>query len=147
MGSERIPRNAFVWRRRRDVIPLDNFDFPAAHVRAEFDGKVIGGLVRPRMAGSNFQMSAEEIRDAIRSEDLTDLQKSFLEEVFEQCDGLDIRQIRHFCGGSLYELARTMIACKVRQPFVAEWMNCRSPNYSSPDYERRRWRFEGSLGR
>ena len=147
MTMSSLPESALAWRNRRDVIALENFDFPDAHKRVEFNGDIIGSIVHPRMAGSSFRMSAAEIRDAIRNENLTKLQKGYLAEVFEQCDGLDIRLIRHFCGGSLYELARTMIACEVRQPFVAEWMNCRSPNYSCPDHERLRWRFEGSLGR
>lgn len=142
-----LPESAFAWRRRRDVLPIENFDFPDAHIRSDFDPNIIGGLVSPRMAGSNFRMTPEEIRDVIQTGKFTNKQRSFLAEVFEQCDGLDIRLFRHLCGASLYELARAMIECKVRHPFVAEWMNCRSPNYSSPDSEKRIYRMTGSLGR
>jgi len=92
-------------------------------------------------------MTPVEIRDVLRSGDFTAQQRSYLAEVFEQCDGLDIRLFRHLCGASLYELARAMIECKVRHPFVAEWMNCRSPVYSSPDSEKRIYRLKGNLGR
>ena len=142
-----LPESAFAWRRRRDILPLENFDFPNAHIRSDFDPDTIGGLTSPRMAGSNFKMTPVEIRDVLRSGELTAKQCSYLGEVFEQCDGLDIRLFRHLCGASLYELARAMIACKVRHPFVAEWMNCRSPNYSSPESEKRIYRMRGSLGR
>lgn len=142
-----LPDSAFEWRRRRPILPLENFDFPRAHERTDFDSSIIGGLTRPRMAGSSFQMSPEEIRDAIREGDLSEQQKSYLAEVFEHCDGLDIRLFRHLCGVSLYELARAMIASRVTHPFVAEWMNCRSPNYDPPDVETRIYRLTSNLGR
>ena len=142
-----LPDSVFEWRRRRNILPLENFDFPRAHIRTDFDRNIISILTKPRMAGSSFQMSPEEIRDAIREGDLTKMQKSYLAEVFEQCDGLDIRLFRHLCGVSLYELARAMIACQVTHPFVAEWMNCRSPNYEPPKNEDRLYRLHGNLGR
>ena len=142
-----LPDSAFEQRRRRTILPLENFDFPRAHVRTNFDPNIIGGLTRPRMAGSSFQMSPEGIRDAIREGDLDEQQKSYLAEVFEQCDGLDIRLFRHLCGVSLYELARAMIECRVTHPFVAEWMNCRSPNYDPPEIETRIYRLSSNLGR
>lgn len=142
-----LPDSVFAHRRRRSILPLENFDFPRAHKRTDFNRDIIGGLTRPRMAGSSFQMSPEEIRDAIREGDLDERQKSYLAEVFEQCDGLDIRLFRHLCGVSLYELARAMIVSRVTHPFVAEWMNCRSPNYSPPEIETRIYRLKGNLGR
>ena len=142
-----LPDSVFEWRRRRPILPLENFDFPRAHERTDFDPNIISGLTRPRMAGSSFQMTPEEIREAIREGDLDEQQKSYLAEVFEQCDGLDIRLFRHLCGVSLYELARAMIACQVTHPFVAEWMNCRSPNYDPPDFETRLYRLSSNLGR
>lgn len=99
------------------------------------------------MAGSSFQMTPIDIRDTIRSGKFDKLQKSYLSEVFEHCDGLDIRLFRHSCGASLYELARTMIACQVTHPFVAEWMNCRSPCYEPPEIEKKLYRFQCNLGR
>ena len=142
-----LPDSVFEWRRRRDILPLENFDFPRAHVRSDFDHRIISSLTRPRMAGSSFQMSPDEIRDTIREGRFTDVQKSYLAEVFEQCDGLDIRLFRHLCGVSLYELARAMIECRVTHPFVAEWMNCRSPYYESPEIETRMYRLHSNLGR
>ena len=142
-----LPDSAFELRRRRSILPLENFDFLGAHERTDFDPNTIGALTRPRMAGSSFQMSPEEIRDAIREGDFNEQQKSYLAEVFEQCDGLDIRLFRHLCGISLYELARAMIASQVTHPFVAEWMNCRSPNYDPPELETRIYRLSSNLGR
>ena len=127
------------WREPRDVIPLVNFDFPAAHVRSTFDPDIIGSLTHPRMAGSRVKMSQEEIRDTLRSGDFSDDAKAYLLEVFKQCDGLDLKLFRHTCGASLYDLARAMIACKVRHPFVAEWMNCRAPNYHPSEINYQRW--------
>lgn len=92
-------------------------------------------------------MTPEEIRDGIRTGDLEVQQRHYLTEVFEQCDGLDIRLFRHSCGASLYELAKTMIACKVRHPFVAEWLNCRAPGYTPPQIETRMYRLSCNLGR
>lgn len=142
-----LPDSAFEQRRRRAILPLENFDFPRAHERTNFDPNIIGVLTKPRMTGSSFQMSPEEIRDVIRKGDLDEQQKSYLAEVFEQCDGLDIRLFRHLCGISLYELARAMIECRVTHPFVAEWMNCRSPNYDPPEIETRIYRLSSNLGR
>lgn len=142
-----LPESVFAWRRRRRILPLEDFDFPRAHIRTDFDHNIISSLTRPRMAGSSFQMSPEEIRDAIREGNLTKLQKSYLAEVFEQCDGLDIRLFRHLCGVALYELARAMIECQVTHPFVAEWMNCRSPHYDPPEIETRMYRLHCNLGR
>lgn len=142
-----LPGSAFEWRRRRSILPLENFDFPGAHERTDFDRDIIGGLTSPRMAGSSYQMSPEEIRDAIRGGNLDEHQKSYLSEVFEQCDGLDIRLFRHLCGVSLYELARAMIESRVTHPFVAEWMNCRSPSYDPPEIETRIYRLSNNLGR
>ena len=142
-----LPDSVFELRRRRSIRPLENFDFPRAHKRTDFDPNIIGGLTRPRMAGSSYQMSPEEIRDAIREGDLDEQQKSYLAEVFEQCDGLDIRLFRHLCGVSLYEFARAMIESRVTHPFVAEWMNCRSPNYDPPEIETRIYRLSSNLGR
>ena len=142
-----LPDSVFEWRRRRGILPLENFDFLEAHKRTNFDSSIISGLTRPRMAGSSFQMTPEEIRDAIRQGAFHGLQQSYLAEVFEQCDGLDIRLFRHCCGVSLFELARAMIACRVTHPFVAEWMNCRSPHYEQPEVESRTYHLICNLGR
>ena len=134
------PFLGFEWRQRRKIIPLENFDFPAAHTRSEFNPDTIGGIVNPRMAGSSYKMTAEEIRDAMIAGNFDQSQKGSLAEIFEQCNGLDLRLIRHLSGVSLFELARAMIECNVTQPFVAEWMNCRSPNYEPNESELRLYR-------
>lgn len=141
------PDSPFSWRRRRNILPLENFDFPRAHMRTTFRSNVIWSLTGPRMAGSSYQMTPEQIRDTIRKGEFEPIQKSYLAEVFEQCDGLDIRMFRHCIGVSLYELAKCMIACRVTHPFVAEWMNCRSPNYEPPEFEKRVYRLYCNLGR
>lgn len=142
-----LSESVFKWRRRRGILPLENFDFQEAHLLTDFDRNIIVSLTRPRMAGSSYQMSPEEIRAVIRKGEFTDVQRSYLAEVFEQCDGLDIRLFRHLCGVSLYQLARAMIACQVTHPFVAEWMNCRSPHYEPPEIETRMYRFICNPGR
>ena len=149
MATSRLsfPDSAFAWRRRRKILPLSYFDFPEAHICTRFDPSVLSDLTIFRMAGSSFKMSPQEIRDAVRSENLSKLQRGYLAEVFEQCDGLDIRMFRHNCGASLYELARTMIECEVTHPFVSEWMNSRSPKYDPPESETSLYRLVCNLGR
>ncbi|MYD43218.1 MAG: hypothetical protein F4W90_04915 [Gammaproteobacteria bacterium] len=142
-----FPDSVFAWRRRRDILPLECFDFPRARVRADFDKAIIGSLTGPRMAGHSYKMTPYEIRDLVRSGDLNKQQKCYMYEVFEQCDGLNIRLFRHCCGASLYELARTMIACRIRHPFVAEWLNCRAPGHEPPPNEQRMYRLHCNLGR
>lgn len=129
----------FDWRLPRAILPLENFDFPEAHVRSNFNHDVIWGLTAPQMAGSRVQMTPEEIRDAIRDCQISDDTKAYLHEVFQQCGGFRIKLLFHSCGASLYELARTMISCEVRHPFVAEWMNCRSPCYQPDPRGHGRW--------
>lgn len=74
--------SAFEWRRRRSILPLENFDFPGAHERTDFDRDIIGGLTSPRVAGSSYQMSPEEIRDAIRGGNLDEHQNCATEHPF-----------------------------------------------------------------
>ena len=146
-ASLNLPESAFEWRRRREILPLERFDFPRAHIRADFDREMILDLTVHRTAGSSVQMTPEEVRDGIRTSKLDEQQRHYLAEVFEQCDGLDIRLFRHCCGASLYELARTMIACNVRHPFVTEWLNCRAPGYVPSEVETKMYRLSSNLGR
>ena len=127
------------WRLPREVISLDAFDFSEAHVQSDFDPTMIGSLTHPKMAGSRVKMSPEEIRDTLRSGRISEDAKAYLLEVFKQCDGLDLKLFRHSCGGSLHQMARTMIECNVSHPFVAEWINRRSPNYQPSDEDYHRW--------
>lgn len=128
------------YRRRRSVIPLENFDSPRLHKRAPFESSAIWSLSAPRMAGFSIRLTPKDIRDALLSKEIDEDTKSYLRQMFEQMGPLDIRLFRHNCGASLYELARTMIECEVTHPMVAQWMNCKAPNYRAPEYELRIYR-------
>ena len=133
-------QDPYSYRRRRNVISLENFDHPRLHIRAGFDSNVVWSLTKPRMAGHSVSMNSAEIRDVLRSGQFSEDHMTYLQEVFEQLGPLDIRQFRHNCGASIYELARAMIACKVTHPMVAEWMNCKSPNHRPSTIEQRIYR-------
>ncbi len=133
-------KDPYSYRRRRPVIPLENFDHPYLHVRANFVSAEVWSLTEPRMAGFSVKMSPAQIRDVLRSGQFTADEKAYMCEVFEQMGPFDIRQFRHNCGASIYELARAMIECKVTHPMVAEWMNCKSPSHRPPAYEKRIYR-------
>lgn len=133
-NNKTVAHDPLSWRRRRNVIGLENFDHPQFHRRARFDADTILALASPRMAGFDPKMTPMQVRDALHEGHFaTDEVRSYIRELFEQFNGLDIRRFRHACGASLYELARAMIACNVNHPFVAEWMNCQSPNYEPPE--------------
>ena len=86
-------------------------------------------------------MTPEELRDALQSDDfLNDVVKCYIRELFEQFNGLAMRQFRHACGASAYELAKAMIASNVDHPFIAEWMNCQCPTYEPHEREQRIYR-------
>lgn len=133
-------QDPYSYRRRRPVIPLENFNHPYLHVRANFVSAEVWSVTGPRMAGFSVKMSPSQIRDVLRSGQFTEDERAYMYEVFEQMGPFDIRQFRHNCGASLYELARAMIECKVTHPMVAEWMNCKSPCHRPPDYEKRIYR-------
>lgn len=133
-------QDPYSYRRRRPVIPLENFDHPYLHVRANFVSAEVWSLTEPRMAGFSVKMSPSRIRDVLRSGQFTKDEKAYMYEVFEQMGPFDIRQFRHNCGASIYEIARAMIECKVTHPMVAEWMNCKSPRHQPPAYEKRIYR-------
>lgn len=133
-------QDPYSYRRRRPVIPLENFDHPHLHVRANFVSTEVWSLSEPRMAGFSVKMSPTQIRDVLRSGHFTADDRAYLREVFEQMGPFDIRLFRHNCGASIYELARAMIECRVTHPMVAQWMNCKSPNHRPPVYEQRIYR-------
>ena len=147
MGNPRADANhdPYSYRRRRNVIPLQNFDYPYLHVRASFVSSEVWSVTEPRMAGFSVKMTPVQIRDVLRSGQFNDDGKAYMYEVFEQMGPLDMRQFRHNCGASIYELARAMIECKVSHPMVAEWMNCKSPNHRPPAYEKRTYRLGTGL--
>lgn len=133
-------QDPYSYRRRRNIISLENFDHPQLHIPASFVSNEVWNLTEPPMAGCSVRMKPAEIRDVLRSGQFSDDHRAYLREVFEQMGPLDIRQFRHNCCASIYELARAMIACKVTHPMVAEWMNCKSPNHRPPAYEQRLYR-------
>ena len=133
--------DSYAWRRRRNVIALENFDFPHLHQRSRFDADRILALSSPRMAGFHPKVTPEQLREALSKGDFAeDTVSSYIRELFEQFNGLAVRQFRHSCGASVYEMARAMIGCNVDHPFVAEWMNCQSPNYKPHEREQRIYR-------
>ena len=141
MANEHIDSRAdpLAWRCHRDILPLKRFDFPKAHTRAHFDDQTLASIACGKMSGSTLQLSPTEVRDAVRSEPLNADQRDYLHGLIKQFDGLEIRLFSHCCGASIYELARTMIACDIRHPFLAEWMNCRVPGYEPPWHFWRAW--------
>lgn len=141
MANEQPDSSAdpLAWRRHRDILPLKHFDFPEAHKRTRFDESVLASIACGKMSGNTLDLNPVQVRDAIRSERLDTDQRDYLHGLITQFDGLEMRLFSHCCGGSIYELARTMIACNIRHPFLAEWMNCRAPGYEPPWHFWRAW--------
>ena len=121
--------NPFGWREGRSIYPLETFDYPKAKIRSEFKPVLIHGLTAHRMSGWRFKMTAQQVRDALRREELTHDELTYFCEVFNQFDGIDFKLFLYGCGASIYELARTMIACSVRKAFVKEFINRLSSSY------------------
>ena len=121
--------NPFGWREGRPIYPLESFDYPKAKIRSEFNPVLVHGLTAHRMSGWRFKMTAQHVRDALRREELTRDELTYFCEVFNQFDGIDFELFLYSCGASIYELARTMIACSVRTSFVKEFINHLSLSY------------------
>lgn len=138
-ADESVFASAYAWRLPGEVITLENFDVPRLHRRGEYDARALDLLMSPRMAGSVIRRSPDEVRDAIRSGEFSDDDKRFLHGLLKQFDRYLVRCFLLHAGISPYELARAMIASKVRQQRLTIWMNRHSPNFKGEDIFRRTW--------
>lgn len=91
------------------------------------------------MAGSAIRRSPEQIRDMIRTGRIDRDDRSYLRELIIQFDCEDIRWFMMHCGISRYEMARAMIACKVRHHLLVEWINSYVPGYLPQREHHRTW--------
>ncbi len=139
MAEAYDPDDAYAWRRPRRVIDLERFDIPLLHQRSGFDASRIRALADHRMAGCPIRMTPDAIREAIRTGRFNEDATTYLHELITQFDAYDIRVFQAHCGITRYELARAMIACDIRQPLLAEWMNCHAPGYQSTLEHHRTW--------
>ena len=106
-------RDPYAWRLPQPVISLENFDFPELHRRSEFDADKIGGIAAPLMAGCAVKCSPEQVRNVIHSGEFDRASRVHLNELIMQFDCYDIRRFTMYCGISLYEMARSMLASSI----------------------------------
>ena len=121
----------YAWRRPRAVLPLENFDIPALHQRESLVPDKIAALTAPRMAGHPHKPTPAQIRDTICLGEFDDVDRSYFRELLQSYDPFEARLFQVYGGITRYELARTMIAARVDQPLLCEWMNCHVPGYES----------------
>ena len=129
----------YSWRLPRKVLALANFDIPALHQREPLVPAKIRGLTAPRMAGHLHKPDPFQIRDTIRKGDFDDVERGYFRELLQSFDPFDARMFQVYGGITRYELARTMIAARITQPLLCEWMNCHVPGYESTLDHHRTW--------
>ena len=130
LNNGKSTKTYYDWRQPRDILPLEKFDFPVAHIRGKLDSNFIGSVSAQRMAGCSIKMSPTEIRDTLIEGEFSNDDIVYLRNLFLQFDGLELKLFWQRSGGTLYEMARAMIACTIRHPYIAEWMNSRTPGYT-----------------
>lgn len=119
----------FAWRKPQPMEPLASFDYPEARKRSVFDAEDVASISQHRMCGWAYQLSPEQIRDAIQKSDPSEEELGYLQEMIIQMDAVDFRIFVHRSGVSVYEIANIMSKFVITSPFLMHYINRFSNTY------------------